>query len=453
MEVRLNKIKKIILGSVIIISLFVIGLVIYLYVTRPMISDENLVIYTGYSKEIHIYGRENVKLWISEDEKVATVNEGVVTAVNPGKTNIIVETENKHFECKVEVREAVSPKLYEIAEEEKNWLFEQQLSNGAFCNRAKENGKVSINPYFCSSAVVCMLQCDLTNEELLKIKNYLIWHFEHLNYTEDYNGVIGTIYDYNAIVEDGKVIQETTDEKYDSTDSYAAMFLVALWEYYEATQDEEFIIQNADKIKLVFEVMISTLSNGYSYCKPDYEIVYLMDNAEVYAGLMSGEKIFEKIINDEDYAKKASKIKKNFLKNFENVWWRKNHYSPYLDKENKNYDEEFSWDKFYPDAVSQLSVIIYNFADEKECEIIYDKFCDTWEWEEMEYMEEADNFYWGMIMYAAVVMKDENRAFKYLELYREKTVDREYPLILSDCAWVTLATEKLADYYREIEMS
>lgn len=449
----MSKKINIILVAVLVLVIFVIIGGSYLYFTRPILSQNKLVIYTGYSKNIYLRGRYDVEYWTSDNEAVAVVEDGRITALEVGNVIITADTGKEKFMCEVEVREAMSPKFYEIAEEEKEWFFSQQLSNGAFCNRYHENGEVSINPYFSSLGVWCILQCELTADEEVKIREYLEWHFDHINYEKDYNGLVGTIYDYKAVVENGEVIEEYSKEEYDSTDSYAAVFLSALWKYYEKTGDDKFLVKNRESIKLITEAMLATLKGDYTYCKPDYEIIYLMDNAEVYEGLLSAEKIFLKVLNQESYANEISDIRKNFKEDFNEVWWRGDHYSPYLGMDYSYDDDTFSWKNFYADAVSQFSPIIYNLVDSKKVEIVYSEFCDNWKWEEMDYYYRGEaEFYWGMLMYGAVKVKDCDRAEKYLEIYRKETDLKEYPLILSECAWVTLGTKELADYYKNIEL-
>lgn len=448
-----KKCRNIIVISIVFI-IFLIATGLYLYLSRPVLSHTKLTIYTGYSKTICLYGRYDVKEWTSDNENIAMVEDGMISAINTGNTCITADTGKKKFVCEVEVREAVSPKYYSIVNEEKKWLFEQQLDNGAFCNRIKENGEVNINPYFSAISVWCVLQCDLTDDEKDKIKEHLQWHFDHINYEKDYNGISGTVYDYKAKLEDGTVIEEYTNESYDSSDSYAAMFLAALWKYYEVTGDSEFIINNSYKIKLVTGAMLSTLSYGYTYCKPDYTIIYLMDNAEVYEGMVSSEKIFREVLKDEEDADYVQKIKDNFIGKFEKTWWRDDHYSPYLNNELVPYEDKFSWSNFYSDAVSQLSPIIFDLSDSDKSEIVYKEFCNYRKWENMDYFYSGEaKFYWGMLMYGAVKMADYDRAEKYLEVYLSETENKEYPLIISDCAWVILGTKQIGDYYKTIEIN
>lgn len=135
----MSKKINIILVAVLVLVIFVIIGGSYLYFTRPILSQNKLVIYTGYSKTIYLRGRYDVEYWTSDNEAVAVVEDGRITALEVGNVIITADTGKEKFMCEVEVREAMSPKFYEIAEEEKEWFFSQQLSNGAFCNRYHEN--------------------------------------------------------------------------------------------------------------------------------------------------------------------------------------------------------------------------------------------------------------------------------------------------------------------------
>ena len=122
-------------------------------------------------------------------------------------------------------------------------------------------------------------------------KNFLKWYFGHINVDEDYNHLTGTVYDYKVHIESGSIKEEYNEMTYDSADSYAAVFLTALWHYYKATDDKEFLIENKTYTDAVSYCLLSLISDGYTISKPDYSISYLMDNCEVYDGLRCAEKI------------------------------------------------------------------------------------------------------------------------------------------------------------------
>lgn len=445
-----KKLKKIFL-MVIIVATFVMSMVIYMIKTKPYLSDKEITIYTGYTKTIYLKGRYTKSSWQSDDNEIACVEDGKITGKNAGTTVIRVETKNKTFNCKVNVLESLSPKYYEFAKQEKEWVLSNQLDNGAICNRLSEKGVVSINPYFASNAMINILEIN-DPEDYLPVKKYIEWHFNHINKDEDYNGLKGTIYDYHARVDGLKVLEEESLEKYDSTDSYAAMFIILLRKYVEKTNDIEMLNMHIEEIGLVANSMLYTLEDGYTYCKPDYKIKYLMDNAEVLTAMDSLTWICKKI--NSEYTNQIEDAGKEMTKHFENIWWRGEHYSPYLGENNRDKDEEFSWDTFYADATSQLATVIYEVGTTEHQNQVYKKFCENWKFEELDYYIDGEaDFYWGEILYASAVMKDDTRAKKYIEKYCELSEDRKYPLIVSDCSWVARGSYKLAKYYEDIEKS
>jgi hypothetical protein len=130
---------------------------------------------------------------------------------------------------------------------EQAWLSNLQLSSGALPFRAPEDGSVHIVPYFSDTVAVALLQGAPSQEYLEEVKAYFDWRFSHQNdASTDYNRIAGTIYDYDAKVENGVVVSESTKEKYDSVDSYAASFLMALWEYHNKAHDDAYLIDHYD---------------------------------------------------------------------------------------------------------------------------------------------------------------------------------------------------------------
>ena len=171
-------------------------------------------------------------------------------------------------------------------ETETAYLAGLQLENGAIPMTNSGDGVLTMNPYFADFSALALL--DNADEYADEVKKYMDWHFAHLNTAEtDYNGVDGTIYDYKITVVDGKVTEEKisiSDEgikRYDSTDSYAATFLMVLSKYYEKTGDKEYIIANSKDIVRIVNAMFSTLHKCLANARPDYEVKYLMDHSEV----------------------------------------------------------------------------------------------------------------------------------------------------------------------------
>lgn len=450
----IKKRNKIIL-IIVLICVIVGGLtIVYLEKTKPYISDDKLIIYTGYTKTIFLHGRTDKIIWSSDNENVAIVNNGSITAISEGNASIFVETDKTIFKCEVIVRQSHSKEYYDFCQQEKDWVLSQQLDNGAICNRVSSKGTVSINPYFACMSMINVLNTNVSESDIEKVNKYINWHFEHLNDEEDYNGLIGTIYDYHAKVDGNHVLDEENLESYDSTDSYAALFLVLLKDYAKKSGDIDLLKEHREDIELVTNAMFSTYENGFTLSKPDYRLYYLMDNVEVYLGIKAVLWMYEEAWQDyDDLYLNLQSVKQYYNNNFEKIWWSDKHYTPYIG-EDMRINNDFSWDIFYPDATSQVSVILYEFGNKEYHKNLYESFCDSWNWQDLDFYNNGTaSFYWGELLYAAAVMKDEGRAVKYIESYKKVSSNREYPLIVSDCSWVMRGSYKLATYYEEIEKS
>lgn len=243
-------------------------------------------------------------------------------------TTEIVETDNRNK----------TQKYRELADREAEWLWSQQMSNGAFAFYNAPYGTVSINPYFSEIVAISLIRHDDSKEAGNKIKKYLDWHFAHINSAQDdYNGLEGTIYDYTADVVNGVVVEERTNRTYDSTDSYSALFIKVLADYVKTYGDSDYVESHNEDVKAITDVMFATMKGGYTYAKPDYAIRYLMDNSEVFAGLESAEYIYASVIDDDEMYKKVSKAAGFYRDNFNNDWWKGGHYATVLNFDNSEY--------------------------------------------------------------------------------------------------------------------
>lgn len=352
-----------------------------------------------------------------------------------------------------------------IMDSEIEWIKSLQLSNGAFAFRLDEVNLVRINPYFADYAAMALLRAGDGEKHAGEVKNYLNWHFEHLNNSKaDRNGIDGTIYEYKAELKNEIVASETTKEKYDSIDSYAASFLDLLWDYYNYTDDAEYLIENYNGILRVINAIDATMADGLTMAKPDYPIKYLMDNTEVYEGLNCAIGLYDKVFllglkkNYSEYedAKKVYerlKKQKNILyEKLENKMWNEpnGHYLVAIGEDGESVID-FDWDDFYADATSQLFPIIHGAIDRKSnrAKYLYETFVSYYAWENFEHYTKGDaDFYWGILPYAASVMKDEDRVKRYMTYYCTNVIPKhEYPLYNADAAWVVLASEKMIDLY------
>ena len=77
-------------------------------IEQPSISNESLSLFKGNNWRLEMNGTVRDALWWSEDESIATVDEGLVTAVGVGSTRIIAQVGNTYtYPCTVNVSNPV----------------------------------------------------------------------------------------------------------------------------------------------------------------------------------------------------------------------------------------------------------------------------------------------------------------------------------------------------------
>ena len=332
--------------------------------------------------------------------------------------------------------------LTTVFETETAWIASLQLENGAIPMTKNANGTVTMNPYFADIAALALL--DNAEKYAENVKAYMDWHFSHLNTTEtDYNRMDATIYDYNNTLENGKIVKEESKGTYDSTDSYAATFLTVVNKYYEKTGDKEYVIANADDIARVAEAMLYTLQMGLTYAKPDYKVMYLMDNCEVYEGCVSAAKLL-KVISAESSAYDITTTKVDYAAK----WIKSTIESKMWNAEGKYYEPglftdgsaafEFTWNEFYPCATAQLFPIVHGLiaADTIRAKELYDTFSATFDWAGYNIPSE---FCWGSNVYAAALVGDVDSVIEYMTNYAPGMLLHSYPLYNADIARVAMA--------------
>lgn len=340
--------------------------------------------------------------------------------------------------------------LEAVFETETAWIASLQLDNGAIPMTYNDNAELTVNPYFSCYAALALL--DNAETYASQVKDYLEWHFAHLNTAEtDYAGIDGTIYDHIITVENGAVTGERMHpRKYDSSDSYAAVFLTVLNKYSKATGDTEYIISKSSDIARVVNAMTATMHNGLAFACPDYRIKFLMDNSEVYEGSVDATELFETVIckNDASYSNTLElcrKTAKDVSNAIENKMW--NHFDGYyrtaLDSTGRNV-QNFSWSSFYPGATAQLFVINHGvLAPETErAKTLYGKFCESFDWEHLNFNSE---FCWGSVVIAGAKMNDTDRVVTYMKSFQEKFGNHNYPLYSGDSARVAIAAHILLE--------
>lgn len=343
-----------------------------------------------------------------------------------------------------------------IATEEAAWLASLQIENGALLMTCGPNGNFTMNPYFADFAALALLGAGESYYE--NVRRYMDWHFAHLNTAQtDYNGVDGTIYDYIVTLSNGELVSEKISinangqKSYDSTDSYAATFLCVVAKYYEKTGDLEYLQANSQDLQRLLNPIRQTMDKGLTFAKPDYRIKYLMDNCEVYEGLVAAEKVYTALGLSELAAEAADLKKQVFDAIEEHMWMEEEGYYEVALGVNNDSAYAFTWTNFYPCATAQLFPISCGLLEPTDPRSLYlyeqfNNYFSTGErkatWEEM---STPDTFYWGSLAYTAALMGDNARLETYMTLYLKIMKRHAYPLYNADAARVCMAAQLMLE--------
>ena len=331
-----------------------------------------------------------------------------------------------------------------LVDSENAWLATCQLSNGAIAMTPIRSGKVKVNPYFADFAALSLL--NQADKYAAKVRKYMDWHFAHLNTAQaDPYGVDGTIFDYMISVTSGTVVLEewlTAAPNYDSTDSYAATFLMVVAKYADKTGDTAYVVKNAAKIQRVVNVLFATMDNGLTRGRPNSDVKMLMDHCEVYAGLQAATALYRQVLVPAGAATAAEATRlqtaaDNVAAHVESDLWAGSYYRNDIRADGSSY-YPFSWAQYYPSAVAQTFPVLHGLLDpaSQRAKDLYNQFCHRYDWENLNH---PDDYVWGSNAYTAARMGDYTSVKTFLTAYQAMvTTSRGYPLYNADAAWACM---------------
>ena len=326
-----------------------------------------------------------------------------------------------------------------LVDSENAWIARTQLSNGALAMTPTNYGKVQVNPYFADFAALSLLNQPELYADV--VKEYMQWHFDHLNTAaEDPSGLDGTIFDYTYTVKNGVVTLEewiTLTPTYDSTDSYAATFLMVVEKYARQTGDTAYVLSHAQDIQRVLNSLFATMDNGLTYGQPKSKVKMLMDNCEVYGGLRAAASLYRDVLRDEEKSARMDDAADQLIVAMEKDLWVGKYYAPAIHLDGSLY-EPFSWAKYYPSAASQTFPIFHGVLDpdSDRAKMLYNEYCTRYDWE---HHRHPDHYMWSSNAYPAAVMGDYERVHTFLTVYNERvTASRGDPLYNADAAWACM---------------
>lgn len=340
---------------------------------------------------------------------------GVVSSIAIGRV-IAIKDNNDYYEICIQA--------------EKDRIMKNQSVDGAiytyYDNNQERSGiyTKAVNPYFACIAARGLLTGNAKEEHISAVRKYIDWHIRHLE-------MDGSIKDYQLSYQGETLIGEE-QEKPDSEDSYCALFLILLEEYYEKTKDKEYMNSISGYVDIIAKKLIENqLDNGLTVNSQESGLAYLMDNVEVSQALYKYEKLYFEVYEKRvDMTISDDNIKNAYQKNkisIEELLWnsKAEEYLVGIDKKG-NILGVNDYSKIYPYWSAQLypQVFGYTSGSENRGKEVYQRFCQEVDWTELEFRKEKSSSYWCMLAYVAALNGDRNRAEEYFEAL-EKSIDEK----------------------------
>jgi len=295
-----------------------------------------------------------------------------------------------------------------------NWMAAQFRSTGALMYST-----LRINPYYSNLAATGLVR---DPARYTQVEDWMRWYIGHLNYSDRW-GVGGTMYDYNIV--NG---QEISAGDADSTDSYAATFLSLAYNYFATGNPaaQSYVRSIASQLNLIAQVLAKTQqSDGLTWAKPNYQIKYLMDNAEVFRGLADVSTLFGSMgdtAKQNYYGALATKCQSG-------IWsmWLAGKWAVYKDGIGRLAAPNMG--TWYPDATAQMFPVLYGAVSgsDSRAQQAYGALNAAWPgWPQLSYNSQ-DPFPWVMIVDAAALVGDKGRVNTWADSARGKWVNKGFP--------------------------
>ena len=308
------------------------------------------------------------------------------------------------------------------------WLATQQLPDGGILYTSNE-----IEPCFANLAAIGWLE---DSTRIPQVEAWMSWYVDHLNWPDRW-GEYGTVYDYSVAG-----VTETSLDRFDSADSYAATFLSlaeALWNTGDPSA-QAFIKDTVGEYSLnVIGNVITNLqrSNGLVYAMPSDPVEYLMDNSEDYRGLMDFAHLAAQAWGDADAASWYTVHARAIQTGIQSALYVRNSglYRPYAGSDAPNLK---IW---YPDSVAQLYPMVQGVIapGSSRSKLVYAAFNRAWPgWVDLSFNSQ-DKFPWVVVSYAAFLARDRARVDRYINTIRNRYLITEpmfrWPWYNAEAGW------------------
>jgi hypothetical protein len=257
-----------------------------------------------------------------------------------------------------------------------NWIASAQLPDGALANYPFNGTSAAIEPYVSNYGAIGLAAATAATGDpayAADAWSWLFWYAAHMDpatgYVTDYTFANGA---------------ETSTGTFDSTDAYAGTFLAAAWDTYAATDNTTDLAKLIPAIQLAVHAIESTQqSDGLTWATPTYFAKYLMDNAEVYGGLVSAENLAD-AAGDTALATEATSDATRSFAGIQGLWnTTTNSYDWARAGADASTDTTTDWALLYPDALEQMWTIAWGASTSAHTATILSQFAaDQPEWDQ-----------------------------------------------------------------------
>ena len=235
--------------------------------------------------------------------------------------------------------------------EDADWTLSAQLPDGAI---AHYTDKHEVWPYLANFAAMGLARAaEVTSDGRYSEAawRWLSWYQAH----QDANGYV-TDYVVNA---DGSL---TSKGDMDSTDAYAGTFLLAARRTFLAKGDQTRLRGLAPALVAAVRAIASTQdTDGLTWAKPSWKVKYLMDQAEVYAGLRAAADL-ARVLGDQTLRRNANAAADRVAAAVSGLWNPSTSTYDWAQHES-GARETSKWATFYPDAQEQMWAVAFGLTD------------------------------------------------------------------------------------------
>lgn len=249
----------------------------------------------------------------------------------------------------------------EKAIEDANWMMGASIPDGPMAGAfATYWDKQHIQPYQANLGALGLARATQISGNTAYVN--AVW--KHLNWYSAHMDTNGYVRDYDLINNVWTAASNSVqpNKPYDSTDSYAATFLLATRAAYRVDSDMSKLESLRPAIsKAVGAIRSTQQADGLTFATPDfYRVKLLEDNVETYHGLKAAVTLAN-ILNDTTLANNAQSYATSMATGIESLWSPTNNYY-YWAKHEDGALQTTDWSVLSPDAMEQAWTAAFNIS-------------------------------------------------------------------------------------------